>query len=504
MSSPSVETRAIADPRFLHAPPAVTTATEDVADLAASVDLHLDAAQIAALEAATGERADRSWAADQVAIVEPRQNGKTALLAARALAGLYVFEEPLIVWTAHRLSTALEGFRQMRALVENYDHLSRRLKGRPHRTTFGTGEIELLNGARLLFMARAAGASGRGLSVDCLFLDEAYDLTDDDLAAMLPALSARPNHQVWYTSSAPKDHSEVLRRICKAGRYGTAPRLAYAEWCATDDAASDDREAWRAANPAFPSRIDEDTILGELAVMSDADFRRERLGIWSEEVSGAVIDPAAWAKLADAESRRADGADLALGVDISPLRDYAAVGVYAPRADGLGHTQLVDYRPGVEWLIPRIAELRDALNPLAVGMGRGTYESLKVELADLGITRPEDPDKPKRGDLAVTSATDMAAACGQIIDAVRQGTLRHVGQRPLDVAVAGAKTRQTGDTIAWSRRDVDVDVSPLVAVTVARWAYESRAHVKKPAPATAVAPRKTTSNMFRPGQRLKL
>lgn len=479
----SLSVEAPAAPRFLTGPPVMATAVEDVIGLAASVDLHLDDAQALALEYGVAESDDGSWAADQVAIVEPRQNGKTALLSARALGGLYVFREPLIVWTAHRLSTALEGFRMMRSLVENYDHLRRRVKGRPHRTTFGTGEIELLNGCRLLFLARAAGASGRGLSAETLFLDEAYDLTDEDLAALLPALSARPNHQVWYTSSAPKDHSAVLQRICKAGRIGASPRLAYLEWSAPDNAHSDDREAWRQANPAYGVRITEETVLGELAAMSDEDFRRERLGIWRENITGGVIDLERWRDLADQSSRRAG--DVALAVDIAPDRGWAAIGLFGPRDDGLGHVQLLDYRAGTDWIVPRLVELKAALNPVAVGVARGTYASLKEDLRQAGMVRPEDrpPTKakggddshpPQCGDLAVLTAVDMAAACGQMIDAVRQATLRQVPSPQLDAAVSGGKTRRVGDTIAWSRKSADVDITPLVAVTEARWAYLAR------------------------------
>ena len=51
-----------------------------------------------------------------------------------------------------------------------------------------------------------------------------------------------------------------------------------------------------------------------------------------------------------------------------------------------------------------------------------------------------------------------------------QDDLRHIGQGMLTAAVAGAKTRKLGDAWAWDRRGVSVDISPLVAATLARWA----------------------------------
>lgn len=184
---------------------------------------------------------------------------------------------------------------------------------------------------------------------------------------------------------------------------------------------------------------------------------------------------AQWAKLLDGMSKR-DG-DIALAVDISPQRDYAAVAMFGPREDGLGHWQLVDYRPGTDWLVERIVELRDGLNPIGIGMGRATGASLSVELAKVGIKPPEESEQPARGDLLVTSASQMTAATGQALDAIRQATVRHIGQPELDAAARGAKTRETGDTVAWSRKDADADISPLVAVSIARLTYQSWAHL---------------------------
>jgi hypothetical protein len=214
--------------------------------------------------------------------------------------------------------------------------------------------------------------------------------------------------------------------------------------------------------------------------MSDEKFAIERLGVWPKQLAGGgAIDMDQWRKLMDPESRR-DG-DIALAVDIAPERDYAAIALYGIRVDGIGHTQLVDYRPGTDWVLGRLLELRAALDPIAIGMGRAVAASLEVDLEKEGVTRSANLDEPVRGDLAVTTYVEMSAATGQILDAVRQGTFRHPGQMELDTSVAGAKTRLTGDSLAWARKDASADTSPLVAVTLARWAYESRAHLVRAA-----------------------
>jgi hypothetical protein len=71
--------------------------------------------------------------------------------------------------------------------------------------------------------------------------------------------------------------------------------------------------------------------------------------------------------------------------------------------------------------------------------------------------------------VTVTGAGDMAKACGLLFDAVRDGLVTHFDQEPLNAALAGAKKRAIGNAGAWGwdRKAPDVDLTPLVAVTLA-------------------------------------
>lgn len=489
MSTSTNAANLVARPRVHSVPDYVSSAGQECIELAASAGLHLDPWQQMVLHDALGERADGKWSAFEVALIVSRQNGKGAILEARELAGLFLFGEKLILHSAHEFKTATEAFRRVLALVENTDDLRKRVK----KVQIGHGDegIELLTGARLRFVARSTG-SGRGFSGDLNLLDEAYALTAAQIEALLPTMSARENPQLWYTSSPPLDSTTGLP-LFGVRRRGVAgdPGLAYLDFGAEGDLADlstvdlDDRALWKASNPAYGIRIGEETVARERAAMTAAGFARERLGIWPADPADSVgiIPLELWLKLHDSLSRR-EG-DISIGVDISILRDYASITVWGDRIDGLGHGQLVDYRPGVEWIVPRLTELVGALNPLAIGMGRGTYESLKVALGTAGLILPADPEKPKRGELLVMSAADNSAACGQLIDAVRQGTFRIVPAAQMDEAVAGAKTKQNENTIAWARKDSTAEISPLCSLTAARFTHLTRqwlATVAKPDP----------------------
>jgi hypothetical protein len=156
------------------------------------------------------------------------------------------------------------------------------------------------------------------------------------------------------------------------------------------------------------------------------------------------------------------------------------------REDGREHMQLLDYRPGTDWVVPRLVEIRDQLDPAAYAMGRATWAALEADLLKEGFSLPKDKAEPERGDVARVVGADMSAACGQMLNACRpavgdDGELdhrwRHRGQAELDQAVASARIRETSDSAVWSRKESGGDISPLVGVSGARWVFKAWAHL---------------------------
>jgi len=464
-------------PAYHWSPPAVSSAGAEVADLAASAGLVLDGAQRLVLDAVCAEREDGRWAAFEVCVVAPRQNMKTAVLCASVLGDLFLHGARLVVWTAHRFRTTKEAFRDLAALIDGADHLRRRVKANGIKATHGEESIELTTGQRISFLARSK-SGGRGLSGDVVVMDEAFALGPEVMGALLPTLSARPNPQVRYASSAGLITSDVLRSLRDRGRPGGDSSLAYLEWCApaggcaagehcthrvgTDGCLLDDEAAWRAANPALGTRIAVEHVAAERRALPPDEFARERLGWWDDpQVADAVITDAQWAAMCDPASAVSDGQRLAFAIDVSPDRAWTSVAVAGRRDDGLLHVQLVDRRRGTDWVPARVAELHSRWRPVGwLVDGVGAAGSLLPDLAGLPVT--------------VTSARDLARACGGLYDDVVGGGLRHLGQPDLDVAVRVAGRRQLGDAWAWSRRASTGDISPLVAVTLARWGVAQR------------------------------
>jgi phage terminase large subunit-like protein len=284
-------------PRIRSVPPSALSEGDRVAELAGAAGLDLDDWERWVLSQGLGRAADGKWAAFETALIVARQNGKGAILEALELAALFLddFGVELILHSAHEFKTASEAFRRVQARIDSHPSFRRRV--RQVYLQRGAESIELRNGKRLRFIARSSG-SGRGFSADLVILDEAYELGDAAMAALLPTLSARPNPQIWYTSTAGLPTSSQLGLVRERGLRGDDPSLAFFEWSVDPgDYDPADPRCWAQANPGMGIRITEEYIAKERAALSPSEFARERLSVGDYPADGGaweVINQDAW------------------------------------------------------------------------------------------------------------------------------------------------------------------------------------------------------------------
>jgi len=444
----------------------------EAVELAAAAGLVLDEWEALVLRSSlTRVPGSDRWAAFETGLVVPRQNGKGAILEARELAGLFLLGERLLIHSAHQFDTSLEAFRRLEWLVLDTPDLEKQVKriSRSH----GEEGLEIKGGCRIRFRTRTKGG-GRGFSSDCLILDEAMFLSEFSHGALLPTLSARPNPQVWYTGSAVDqlvhEHGVVLARV-RERALRQEKRLTYFEWSLphedpdlVGDEVAQDPVAWRQANPALGIRIDEEHVDSERRSMDPRTFAVERLGVgdWPPTSATSLIDLEKWASLTDLKSEIVG--DAAFAFDVKPDRSAATIAVCGKRADGLLHVEIVERRRGTEWIPARILELLERHKSLGVfcdpyGPAGSLVSALEAETVVTQMT-----------------AREMAFACGMFYDTVEQDGLRHLGTPELIASLRGAQKRVLGDAWAWSRKNSNVDIGPLVAATIALWG----ASVSKP------------------------
>jgi hypothetical protein len=116
------------------------------------------------------------------------------------------------------------------------------------------------------------------------------------------------------------------------------------------------------------------------------------------------------------------------------------------------------------WIPAYVQDVRSRRAVAAVAHNGGPADDVADDLARLAGGSPEW--------LQGIRARDYATACSATLRAITDGQLRHLGQGPLDAAVAAAADRELGDGMAWSRRESAASIAPLVAGTVAAWAFD--------------------------------
>jgi hypothetical protein len=435
-------------------------------DIAAGVgdDLGLvpDAEQQWLLDQIFAEDEDGLPACDDVCVVAPRQNLKSATLEIAALTDLYVYGVPLHVWTAHEFKTARKSFVDMRDRIKAHpDYASRT----DFRDAHGEEAIFLDTGERIEFHARSGG-SGRGFTCDRLTLDEAMYLQPGDLGALSPTGLTIPDFQVRYGSSAGKPISGALRDLRKRGRVGDNG-LAYVEYGAelrkcgqgercqhalgTADCALDDRELWWQANCAlWCGRIDESAILKQRRRLTPAEFMREFFSWWEDPPNeeGGAFDWDRWKTLADSGAERGRSPVFALATPRD--RSWCAIAVAWRRGDGTRQVQLIDdgYRPGTAWVPDRVAEIRR----------RWQSGRVLVDTNSRGLLPDDVATEP--------GEAEQAEAHNALADGIEARTVRHGNHPALNTAIRAARWKNRGATRALDR-DGDIDVSPAAAAAMA-------------------------------------
>lgn len=458
-------------PVVLHQPPDVVShaAADEAIDLADAYGIcdgnPLAESQRITLRAGLGERADGSWAATRIADFGPRQGtGKNDKIAARELAGLILFGERLIIHTAHEFPTANESFLRLVSIFENYDDLRKRVA----RIRYANGEqgIELLTGQRLKYRARTGG-SGRGFAkADLIVYDEAQHLGREHVAASGPAKLANPNSQTWYAGSGGLSSSAVAWGLRRDAILGTGGRLAYTEMTAEEIAVVDgeivttapdpaDIGAWYRAMPGLGRWVTEEGMRAQYDELGPDLFARECLCIWDPEPSSESTDAIPtdqWEMCRDPNATRGPVATYAIEVD--------AENTAATIAASDGHFgAVIEWNKGSKWLPATLKQILDE-SPGEVWLDpNGPAGSLLTDLRDLGIGWHE------------ITARQHAQACGELYAAVVEDqSFRHLGQQVLDIARKQATRKPYGDAWAWERRKPNQSVSPIAAVTIARWA----------------------------------
>jgi hypothetical protein len=440
----------------------------------------LDPEQELVLEGALGVRDDGRWQTREVGVNVPRQNGKGEILLARELFGLFELGERLVIHTAHEFKTSAEHFNRLEEVVRGCPELHSRVKRNPsgrivgYRYSHGEESIELQDGSRIEFKTRTKSGMRGFAGVDLLVLDEAMIISEAAHSSAMPIIRASKTSrgpQLWYTGSAvdqeSQDNGVVWTRVRERGLAGEDESLAYFEWsvdCDHPDDVSDemmaDTELWQRVNFAIVrGRVTVEHMEWERRAMSHRGFAVELLGAGdyppTDLSSDALIQVDDWVGLADPSSVLLD--PVCVAFDVSPDRMSAIVAA-GLNAEGKWHVEVVSAGAGTGWVpdkIARLAERHEVAEIVCDGYGPSAAIARKVEEQSVDVRRLD--------------ANEYGQACVAFVNDVQEGTLTHLNQEELTAAIRGARARPLVDRWAWSRSKSSVNISPLVAGTLALW-----------------------------------
>ena len=379
------------EPRIKIEPQRVSTDGKDAALLMSEYGYKLDKWQQLVINCWLGKDASGKYNVTSAGLSLPRQNGKNVCLEAREFFGLVINGER-ILHTAHQVRTSKKSFRRIAAMFTDKRHPEITDLVKQIRYTNGEECIELDNGGSIEFSARSRQAARGFDGISLVVYDEAQEVTDDQVDAIMATLSASATgtRQIIYTGTPPYPGcpGDVFRRRREVSISNPGKHDAWHEWSVQADTIVDinasDKSLWYMCNPALGIRLEEEFTDEEMRTLSPDGFARERLGWWAPELEHK-LDYAIPMDIWDAcgsdelkpEGKTAygvrfswDGAEVCLCGAVVTAEGQARISMIERRPTGMGTQWLADWlnqrafigccvvidgRNGVDVLIDKIA-----------------------------------------------------------------------------------------------------------------------------------------------------
>jgi hypothetical protein len=416
-------------------------------------------------------------ARSKVGVQAPRRSSKTTSIWAVLVGRCETIPGYQVITTAQSGKRARTRLMHVADVLERQPHIKvGRGVGNEHITWLETG-------SRIEMFPPVPGAF-RGDGKDAVLIDEAQEIEDEDgadelLQAIMPLFDTQPLAQLIVAGTAGEHRAGMLWRALQRGLAGEWGIVNYA---APDGSDAADEKLWLATHPGIGTLTTLQIVRerwSDLKGDTDpTDFGREYLGMWPTSEQVRLIPEQAWEACyaGDGRQPRPQPGQAVIGYDVAP-NDSAASIVCAWRDEhGTGRLKVLDHGPGHTWMPDRLrrfaAQLRAPIAYDAIGPNVAVAEALVR--------------KAPRPKLVATNVRQMQAGCSQILAEIKDRTIRHEGEAPLDEAVAAAAKRAIGEGgFVFGRRASTGDISALIAATAALRAADELPREARPAIRTA-------------------
>ena len=412
------------EPRIKIEPQRISSDGPDAAILMESYNYKLDPWQGSIVDCWLGKDEDGNYNVTSAGLSAPRQNGKNGCLEAREFFGMIINGEK-ILHTAHQVKTSKKSFRRLVNIFTNKRHPEIMEQVKQIRYTNGEESIELYNGGSIEFSARSRQAARGFDGLSLVVFDEAQELTDDQIEAILATLSASATgtRQILYTGTPPYPGcpGTVFRRRRTAVLQDAGPHDAWHEWGIGADNLEEinveDRSLWYMTNPAIGIRLTEAFTAEELSSMTKDGFARERLGWWmpmlSREINYAITKEL-WESCKSSKSKPTG--KVAYGVKFSPNGEEVSLSGAVMDKNGEARIVLIEREntvKGLQWLADWLNE-RSNMASCVVIDGRNGVDVLIDKISEKWRAK----NSVKRA-----GTKDVIAAVSLLMDGLNEKTI---------------------------------------------------------------------------------
>lgn len=409
-----------------------------------------------------------------VVITVQRQAGKTVLVGANSIHRCLTSLDRECWYTAQTRTDARKNFMK----------LIRRVRRSPLAPPFA--KIRESNGSEAIEFTATGSSYGlfaptdealHGTANALVNVDEAWAFDTIEGAALLQAIMptfSTVDGQLWIFSAAGDASSTWLRELVDAGRLAAAApgdptpgSMAYFEFGIPEHVDPADIDAVMAHHPANGFTLRRDALVAAASLMGPDEFARAFGNRWAETSAPSAIPDLVWRMAAESGVELPAPGVLALALDVGKDGADAAIVACWRDASGIARLELVDHREGTSWVTPRLVELVELHDPVAVRYDRmGPAVAVGDEAYRAGV------------DIEPMTTDEITGACAGMLAGLAARTIRYRPHPALSAAAAAASTRPVGDRWVWARR-AGASIASLVAGTVAVWAVD---HAERYAP----------------------
>ena len=424
---------------------------------------------------------DGSFAAKTICISKPRQNGKS--YAARLYAiWMAAIEGKHVLYSAHHGKTVRTMFKEIKNFVEQHADFAALLKPNGEGIYKAQGSEGLYfvdedgNDAGLIEFQTRTNSAARGETYQVIIVDEAQELTAEQLEALKPTTIAADDAekvdsdpQMIYLCTPPnaKCVGTEFRRWHDEAHSNVKTSIWWMEWAVDEIPDKADRESIMElvylTNPAMGYRIKESTMYDVLDTMSIEGFARECLGYWEKVtiVGNSLITVKNWEACYTDEPE--NKGILCYGVKFSTDGMLGVVAACYKPEDGKPLVYVVTTKTmenGLTWFVENLTERAHKAAKIVID-GKSNADNLYAKLHEAGVTKKA---------LKIPTTAEVVTAYSMIVNAVKEHSLLQTGQQALDKSATRTIRRDIGKNGGFGFESTEeAEASLIEACAIALW-----------------------------------